>query len=119
MVRVSRTAWSRVRLPEPSSGLGQGVRSKQGMSCYLYILRSRVDGKLYVGHTKNLARRLELHNLGTVRSTRRRAPFDLVYAEEFSTRGEAVKKEKFLKSLEGSTLKRALVEKYCGSNSDG
>ena len=82
-------------------------------------MQSRVDGKLYVGQTKNLARRLDLHNLGTVKSTRRRAPFDLVYAEEFSTRGEAMKKEKFLKRLEGSTLKRTLVEKYCGSNSAG
>ncbi|MCI0329329.1 MAG: hypothetical protein L0196_00015 [candidate division Zixibacteria bacterium] len=26
---------------------------------------------MYVGHTKNLARRLELHNLRTLRSTRR------------------------------------------------
>ncbi len=67
MDRVSRTAWSRVRLPvcptkEPSSGLGQGVRSKEEMSCYLYISRSLVDG---------------------------------------------------------NTLKGALVEKHCGSNSDG
>ncbi|HXF48612.1 MAG TPA: GIY-YIG nuclease family protein [Verrucomicrobiae bacterium] len=89
------------------------------MGYYLYILRSRIDGKLYVGQTKNLARRLELHNLGAVKSTRRRMPFDLVWAEEFSSRGEAIKKERFLKSLEGSTFKKALVEKFCGSNSAG
>jgi putative endonuclease len=75
---------------------------------YLYILRSRKDQQLYVGHTKDLRSRLKAHNGGKVRSTKSRAPFALVYSEEFATRGEAMKRERYLKTLEGSSLKREL-----------
>jgi putative endonuclease len=65
---------------------------------YIYILRSYKDGKLYIGQTKNLPRRIAEHNLGMCRSTKSRIPFELEYYEIYITRGEAMKREKELKS---------------------
>jgi len=34
----------------------------------------------------------------------------LIYSEEFQTRGEAIRKERYLKSLEASEQKRKLID---------
>ena len=65
---------------------------------YVYVLRSIVKGRRYVGMTKHLDRRLREHNEGKNRSTKGFAPFELVYVEEFEERTEARKREKYLKS---------------------
>ncbi len=61
-----------------------------------YIVQS-ASGQLYVGQTQNLHERLRRHNTNRSRFTSGRGPWELVYAEEFSTRAEAVKKERELK----------------------
>jgi len=76
---------------------------------HVYILRSQKDNKLYTGYTKNLSDRLFRHNNGLVRSTRNRRPFKLIYSEGFCSKTEALKREKFLKSLEGSTVNKLIV----------
>lgn len=42
--------------------------------CYVYVLRSLVDYQLYVGLTRDLPARVNLHNRGRVSSTKKRAP---------------------------------------------
>jgi putative endonuclease len=42
---------------------------------YVYILTSKVDGKLYIGSTNDLRRRFYQHNSGAVISTKPRRPF--------------------------------------------
>ena len=44
---------------------------------YVYILSSKNDGKLYVGSTNHLQRRLEEHRQGRCESTRSRQPLEL------------------------------------------
>jgi putative endonuclease len=81
--------------------------------CYLYILKSLKDNKLYVGVTKNLQKRFKQHNLGFVRSTKIRRPFILIYSEKFSTLSEARKKEwEFKCTPWGGKLKKELAEKW-------
>ena len=70
---------------------------------YTYILKSLKDGKHYYGHTSDLQVRLKIHNLGKVRSTKSRIPFELVYFEEYETKSEASKREYFFKSIDGYT----------------
>ena len=77
----------------------------------MYVLRSLKDGWLYVGQTSNLADRLRRHNLGKVRSTRERGPFEIAYFEEYKTRSEAIKQEKHFKSPEGGLLKREILSR--------
>ncbi|HEX8974417.1 MAG TPA: GIY-YIG nuclease family protein [Patescibacteria group bacterium] len=77
------------------------------MYYFVYILRSEVDGKFYIGQTNNLEDRLERHNAGQVIATRSRKPLKMVHFEKFSTRAEAMRREKYLKSLKGG-LERKL-----------
>lgn len=60
----------------------------------MYILRCS-DGTYYVGSTRNVYGRLEMHNAGIGASyTRRRRPVELVYAEQFESVAQAYLREK-------------------------
>ena len=82
------------------------------MPFYIYILRSLKDGKLYTGHTSDLAERLQRHNEGRVKSTKNRRPLEIAYFEEHDSRGSAMKRESFLKSPDGGPLKLKLIEGF-------
>ena len=82
------------------------------MNCfYVYFLRSKRDGSLYIGQTNNIEKRIERHNKGLIRSTKNRSPFDLVYTESYNTRREAMLREKHLKSIGGVKEKKAIIER--------
>jgi putative endonuclease len=69
------------------------------MAFYAYIARCR-DGTLYAGWTDGLEKRLSAHNAGKGgRYTRSRRPVTLVYAEEFSTKNEAMSRERAIKRM--------------------
>jgi putative endonuclease len=67
----------------------------------VYVLFSLKDKKRYIGFTSNLERRLTEHNSGKVKSTKNRKPFELVYSEEFTSKTDAMNREKFFKSGKG------------------
>ena len=67
------------------------------MVFYTYILKSLKDGKLYIGSTPNLRRRIKEHNAGLVMSTKPRRPFKLVYFEGYVVEEEARHREHNLK----------------------
>ncbi len=64
----------------------------------VYVIKSKVDGRLYVGFTENLERRLKEHNAGKTKSTKGYIPWTLVFQEEVNERSLARKREKYLKS---------------------
>jgi putative endonuclease len=68
---------------------------------YAYILKSLKDGTYYKGSTDNLQKRIKQHNSGKVKYTKGHLPYQLHYLEEFETRSEALKREKFFKSIDG------------------
>ena len=72
---------------------------------YLYVLKSKDDGDLYIGSTNNLRRRFSDHNEGKVKSTMSRRPFILVYYEAYSNESAARKRELSLKRG-GNALKQ-------------
>lgn len=81
------------------------------MMFYTYIIKSVKDGKIYVGHTKNLINRMDEHNSGKVKSTKNRAPFKLLYYEACNVLMDAVMREKKLKTGFGRAyLKRRLSD---------
>jgi putative endonuclease len=65
---------------------------------YTYVLRSLKDHKRYIGSTDNLSKRVKEHNDGLVKSTKNRRPLILIYSEEFNSKSESLKREKFFKS---------------------
>jgi putative endonuclease len=62
-----------------------------------YVLISD-EGFHYTGHTANLPTRLDRHFLKTTHYTKKGTNWRVIYSEEFPTRPEAMKKEKWLKS---------------------
>lgn len=63
------------------------------MNYCVYVLRSLKDGKLYIGRTNNLKRRLREHNSGKVSSTKYRKPFILLEQATVSSEAESIKLE--------------------------
>lgn len=77
---------------------------------YTYVLKSKKDGKLYVGWAKDLRDRVIKHNRGKVDSTRTRVPLELIYFEGCLSKELAIKREKQLKTGFGRAyLKRRLT----------
>ncbi len=63
---------------------------------YAYILCCR-DGTFYTGFAVDLSKRVAEHNAGKgAKYTRGRRPVALVYWEEFSSKSEALRREKVL-----------------------
>ena len=65
---------------------------------YVYILKSKTDGLLYIGSTPDLKRRFDEHNKGLVKSTRPRKPFALIYYEAYIAEKDARLRESRLKN---------------------
>ncbi len=51
---------------------------------YAYVLKSKIDGRLYKGMTGNLEKRLAQHNSGENKSTKGFMPWLLYHYESFS-----------------------------------
>lgn len=69
------------------------------MTYYVYVIQAEQTGRLYVGMSSNVVKRIREHNLGRVFSTKGYLPWKLVHMEECGTnRADARKREKYLKS---------------------
>jgi putative endonuclease len=80
---------------------------------YTYILKSKKDGKLYTGSTKDLRKRLLQHNTGKNLSTKGRGPFIIIYYEACLLEEKARSRELYLKSGMGKRyLKNRLGASY-------
>jgi len=64
----------------------------------VYALKSEKDGRIYVGLSSNIKRRIKEHNSGFVFSTKGYRPWKLIYWEPVGTRVEARIREKYWKS---------------------
>lgn len=68
------------------------------MTFFVYMLRTSGNA-LYIGQTNNLEKRLKEHKEGKgAKYMRFVSSFELVYSEEYKTRGEAMKREYELKT---------------------
>lgn len=82
------------------------------MFYFVYVLKSKKDGKFYTGYTKNLKLRFELHNLGLVKSTKDRKPFELIYFEGCLNQQDATHREKYLKTFYGKMFLKNRLKSY-------
>ena len=76
---------------------------------YVYAIRSLLDGRIYVGMTTDLERRIKEHNAGKTFSTRPYIPWEIIYKETCLNRFEARKREKYLKGGSGKEFLKALI----------
>ena len=80
------------------------------MSYYVYILRCK-DGSYYTGHAKDVEKRFEMHMKGRgARYTRMHEPEKLVYLEQFESRGEAMRRERQIKTLNHDKKQQLIIE---------
>lgn len=82
---------------------------------YTYVLRSQKDGRQYIGYTKDLKARFELHQSGGVKSTAYRGPLELLYYEACNTQEDAIRREKYFKTYYG----KMFLKKRLKSDSTG
>lgn len=61
---------------------------------HVYILKSKKDNSLYIGHTNDLARRIAEHNYGHTRSTRSKRPYELLESFVCDTELGAIRLER-------------------------
>jgi putative endonuclease len=76
---------------------------------YVYVLKSQVDGKMYIGYTKNLRNRLREHQDGEVVSTRPRRPLELIFYEGYKSMEDAKRRERYLKTSQGKSSLRIML----------
>ena len=86
------------------------------VSFYVYILLCE-DGSFYTGYTKTLDLRVSQHMRGVGgRYTKLHRPTKLVYAEEFSTKKEAMKRERWIKKLSHETKGKLIIRNLVAVN---
>ena len=81
---------------------------------YVYVLLSKVDNQFYTGATSDLKSRLQKHDDGQVPSTSKRRPLKLIYYEACLEKGDAIKREKYLKTGMGKRYLRNRLMGYLG-----
>ncbi len=82
------------------------------MFYYVYVLQSMRGGDLYIGFTVNLKARLGKHNRGLNFSTRRQKPWQLIHCEAYRNENDAKRREKYLKTSQGSRLLKRMLKEY-------
>jgi len=79
---------------------------------FVYVLKSEKDNDFYTGYTKNLQKRIEEHNKGSVESTSHRRPLRLVYFEACHDSYDALKRERYLKTSWGKRYLKSRLKNY-------
>ena len=83
---------------------------------YVYVLRSLHDGRFYVGSTRDLKKRIQLHNAGAIASTRPRRPFELVFYEAYRNEYDARRRESYFKTAKGRTALRTMLREFLNNS---
>jgi len=81
---------------------------------FVYIIYSNKIDRYYVGYTDELEWRLERHNQGWGRYTKRGIPWELVYDEKYKTKSEAIKREREIKRKKSRKYLEELVRNAGG-----
>jgi putative endonuclease len=81
-----------------------------------YVIYNKIRDKIYIGYTADLIKRLKRHNKKLPSKTasftsKNNGSWGLIYNEDFSTRKEAIRREKELKSFKGREFIRSLIAK--------
>ena len=89
---------------------------------YVYLIQNDFDGKIYIGQTSDIKRRLNEHNnKGQKFTTRKNGKWIIIYLELFRSRKDAELREKKLKQHGGGKkellkrLKYSLLEPKIGA----
>ena len=101
-----------VRFPPGPQGFRLFLNFYWIMDIYIvYAIQSEKDGRIYVGFSSDVKKRLEQHNSGKTKSTKGYTPWKLVYFEEVVGREAARKRELYLKSGIGKEFLKSKISR--------
>lgn len=80
---------------------------------YLYVIKSDVSDRIYIGVSADVATRVTQHNNKKVFSTRPYVSWRLIYTESFDSKTFALKRERQIKRS-GAIRKLLKAEQYYG-----
>ena len=81
------------------------------MSFFVYMLKSNEKKSItYVGYTKDLKKRISLHNKGKGAKFTRGRKWKLIYKEKMLSKNEAISREYYIKN--NRTLRNKIKKKY-------
>ncbi|MFO7657855.1 MAG: GIY-YIG nuclease family protein, partial [Bacteroidales bacterium] len=80
------------------------------MTYYFYILYSRDRNAYYIGHTGNLQQRIQKHKTNHKGYTGKTGDWELIYVEVYSSKKEAYKRERVVKSWKSRKRIEELVQ---------
>ena len=84
------------------------------MSFYVYMLTTKgMKSVTYVGYTKNLKERIELHNSGKGAKFTRGRKWILIYKEKYNSKKEAISREYYIKN--NRTLRNKIKNEHLNS----
>ncbi len=86
---------------------------------YVYVLRSQVNGRFYLGITSDPAKRLQQHNSGQTKSTKAYIPWELVCTVPYPTRHEAAAAERKLKTAKSRKTIGKFIAQWQSPNKSG
>ena len=79
---------------------------------YIYVLRN-LEGKLYIGYSRDIKTRLKDHNSGKGSiTTKKYGPWELIYCEGYLNQKDALGREKFLKGGSGKKYLKKQLKNY-------
>ena len=81
------------------------------MSFYVYMLKSLEKKPVtYVGYTKDIKKRIELHNNGKGAKFTRGRRWKLIYKEKLPSKSKAISREYYIKN--NRALREKIIKKY-------
>jgi len=83
---------------------------------YVYVLRSAVDSKQYIGFTSDLRKRMADHARGKSFATAPRRPLELIYYEACRRESDALRREKYFKDTGGRRFLAKRLKDYWQAN---
>ena len=82
------------------------------MFIYVYILKSKKNQSLYIGYTTDLIKRVKEHNRKLNFSTKAYTPWEVIHYEAYKNEDDAIRREKYLKTNQGSRLLKRMLKEY-------
>jgi len=79
---------------------------------YVYILKSRKNGRHYIGETKDLGERIKRDNSGRSKSTKGGIPWEIEIAVKVENKKEASKLERKIKRMKDPGKAKEYLEKW-------
>ena len=77
---------------------------------YVYLLKSKLSGKIYTGYTTDLKRRVREHFSQNVHTTHRMGDVELIFYEAFKVKKDAVEREGYLKTTKGKRAVKLMLK---------